>query len=55
MAEEFVKRILDNNILLVNIIVYIKKAKTPKEAIKYIYKIGNTIKQKREERRVNTI
>jgi hypothetical protein len=52
MAKEFAKSVLDNIILLINIIIYIKEAKTLKEAIKYIYKLivefEIAIKQKNE-------
>jgi hypothetical protein len=39
IVEEFAKGIPDNIILPANITVYIKEARTPKEAIKYIYKL----------------
>jgi plasmid stabilization system protein ParE len=59
MAEEFAKGVPDNSLPLANIAVYIKEAKTPKEAVKYVHKlttkIENAIKQKREESRVNTV
>ena len=34
----------DNIILLINIIVYIKEARTLKEAVKYIYKLFTKFK-----------
>jgi hypothetical protein len=44
IVEEFTKGILDNIILLANIIVYIKEARTPKEALKYIHELTTKIK-----------
>jgi hypothetical protein len=51
MAEEFTKGVLDNSIPLADIIVYIKEAKTLKEAVEYIYKLTTKIGNA-EERRV---
>jgi hypothetical protein len=59
IAEEFAKGVPDNVILPANITVYIKEARTPKEAVEHVHelttKIEITIKQKREKSRVNTI
>jgi SpoVK/Ycf46/Vps4 family AAA+-type ATPase len=59
MAEEFAKGVPDNSVPPANIAVYIKEAKTPKEAVEHVQeltaKIGNDVEQKREERRVNTV
>jgi len=51
MAEEFIKGVLDNSIPLADITVYIKEAKTLKEAVEYIYKLTTKIRNA-EERRV---
>jgi hypothetical protein len=59
MAEEFAKGVPDNSLPPANIAVYIKEAKTPKEAVEHVHeltaKIENAIEQKREESRVNTV
>ena len=44
MAEEFAKGVSNNIIPLANIIVYIKEARTPKKAVKHIYKLIIKIK-----------
>jgi hypothetical protein len=51
IAEEFTKGVLDNSIPLADITVYIKEAKTLKEAVEYIYKLTTKIGNA-EERRV---
>jgi hypothetical protein len=53
IAEEFTESVPDNIILPANIAVYIKEARTPKEAVEYVHgltaKIEIAIEQKREE------
>jgi hypothetical protein len=39
IVKKFTKGIPDNIILLINIAVYIKEARTSKKAIKYIYEL----------------
>jgi hypothetical protein len=39
IAEEFAKGVPDNVILPANIVVYIKEARTPKEAIKHVHEL----------------
>jgi hypothetical protein len=43
IVEEFAKGVLNNVILSVNIIVYIKKARTLKEAVEHVYKLTTKI------------
>ena len=59
MAEEFAEGVPDNVIPPADIAVYIKEARTPKEALEHAHeltaKIEIAVEQKREESRVNTV
>jgi hypothetical protein len=50
MAEEFIKGVLDNNIPLIDITVYIKEAKTLKEAVEHIHELIAKIRNVEEKR-----
>jgi hypothetical protein len=59
MAEEFALGVPDNNVPPANIALYIKEAKTPKEAVEHVHevtaKVENAVEQKREESGVNIV